>query len=99
MKKYTEYTKDLQRILNKVKMFMPYSEIRREYLNLESKIMFEYGINPKSHSLWFRCFPTDTSVNDLNDLDIMSMTKENRNYMLEKIDMALNETELAIYVS
>jgi len=99
MTKYIEYTNDLKRILNKVKMFVPYSEIKREYNKLEKRIIKEHNIIGNSHSLWFRCFPTDTTVNDVTDLDISRLTKENRNTLFEKIEIALEQDELAIFVS
>lgn len=98
---YTQYTKELQKILLKVKHRYSDKEIEREYKKLQNKIIKENNVLiDKYESLWFRCFPTDVSANCLDDLlNINKQSISTQNYIYEKIDIALKEKELKIYIS
>jgi len=98
---YPQYTKELQRILFKVKHRYSDKEIERLYKKLEDKIIKENDIIVREYeSMWFRCFPTDTGANSLIDLlNINKQSIKNQCYMYEKIDIALKEKELPIYIS
>lgn len=98
---YPEYTKELQKILLKVKHRYSDKEVERLYKKLEMKIIKENNINVGKHeSLWFRFFPTDPAANGLNDLlNISRKSINNQLYIYKQIDIALKQTELPIYIS
>jgi len=64
----------------------------------------ENKFNTKTKSVWFRFFSNDTAATTVSDIErdlntIKNCFQDNRQYILDKIEIAVTENSLQVYYS